>query len=533
MSVIYFTAKLKAHLELFNTSPYLFVGSGLSRRYLQLPTWYDLLEEFSKRLELKYEFGYYASQIEGDLPKLATILADEFHKIWWTSATFDDSRKKFNREAQKNTQQPFKIELANYVSQRGILDDNYIEEIELLRAAVVDGIITTNWDEFTGHLLEDFEVFIGQYQLLFSDNTSIGEVYKIHGSVNQPESIIVTKEDYINFHKKNQFLAAKLFTIFAEHPIIFLGYSLSDSNIIDILNSIVECVDNQNIEKLRDRLIFVEWGKEFDDPQIVDGNIIIGKLPLPIKHIKLNSFIPLYKVLASLRQRLPIKVLKKCKNALYELIKTNNPVKTILVGDLHNIKDDDDIQFVIGVGVANLYSEQGYIGISNDDIFEDIIHDNKDWNSEIVIKDVLPKLFKGKIYLPLYKYLRQSGELDDNGQLFETASYGSKVISSIKDNNVKVYYPKGITYLRRKDEIRDTITSVNALIKKFGYKHALYFIPFLKKENIDLNELLVFLKENYNEETKKNTDLKKIVCFYDYLKYGIQLDIEDHAVQEM
>jgi hypothetical protein len=263
---------------------------------------------------------------------------------------------------------------------------------------------------------------------------------------------------------------------------------------------------------------------------MTDGNIVIDKMPLPIKHIKLNSFTPLFKILSTLKQRLPVKVLRKCRNAVYELVKTNNPVKTMLIGDLDNIKDDDDVQFVIGVGVANLYSEQGYIGISNDDIFDDIIHDNKGWDSEIVIKDVLPKLFKGNIYLPLYKYLRQSGEIDDNGQLFETAHYGAKVIAAIKDNNVKVYYPKGISYLRKHAEIRDICLGVNDLIAKHGSKHAFYYIPFLKKENINLEELLQFLKDNYSDETKKNTDLKKMICFYDYLKYGIQMDAKDHAV---
>lgn len=530
MSITHFSSKFKSHLELFNTSPYLFIGSGMSRRYLQLPTWYDLLEEFSKVLELPYQFGYYASQVEGDLPKLATILAEEFHKTWWTSKTFEQNREKFNREAQKNIQQPFKIELAIYVADRGILNETYSDEIALLKSSVIDGIITTNWDDFTSSLLDDFEVFVGQYQLLFSDNTSIGEIYKIHGSISLAESIVVTKEDYVTFHKKNQFLAAKLFTIFAEHPVIFLGYSLSDSNIIDILNSIVECVDNHNIEKLRDRLIFVEWGEQYDDPQILDGNIVIDKLPLPIKHIKLNSFIPLFKILATLKQRLPIKVLRKCRNAVYELVKTKSPSKTILVGDLENIKDDDDVQFVIGVGVANLYSEQGYIGISNENIFEDIIHDNKGWDAEIVIKDVLPKLFKGNIYLPLYKYLRQCGQLDDNGQLFQTAPYGAKVVTAIQQNNMKVYYPKGISYLRRHAEIRDTCSGVNDIVEKHGNKHALFFIPFLKKDNINLDELLEFLKATYNDETKKQTDLKKIVCLYDYLKYGIQLDIIDHSI---
>lgn len=68
----------------------------------------------------------------------------------------------------------------------------------------------------------------------------------------------MTAEDYESFHAKNPYLAAKLLTVFVEHPIIFIGNSISDSNVIEIIESIVKCLDSTNIGKLIERLIFVE-----------------------------------------------------------------------------------------------------------------------------------------------------------------------------------------------------------------------------------------------------------------------------------
>lgn len=525
MSVNSFSAKFKSHLNKFNTSPFLFVGSGLSRRYLKLPTWYQLLEEFSKTLGLKYQFGYYVSLVENNLPKLASVLAEEFHEIWWTSHTFKENREQFKDVASINKHQPFKIELALFIKNNGGLDVELQKEIDLLKLAVIDGIITTNWDSFLSEILPDFEVFIGQNQLMFSDHASIGDIFKIHGCITKPESIVVTEEDYEQYHRKNQYLAAKLFTIFAEHPIVFLGYSISDKNIIEILSSIVNCVDKGDLDKLRDRLILVEWSKDSEIPSIEDSHIVISNLPLPIKLIKAKNFDSVYDVLANLKQRLPIKILRKCKNAVYELIKTNKSVNTVYVGDLDNVDGNKEIEFVMGVGVASQYSENGYIGISNNDIFKDIVYDESNWDSKKVITDVIPKLFKGNIYLPLYKYLRENGDLDDRGKLFKSDQYNDKVTDAISNNSVKIYYPKGQTYLRKKDKINSSITSLEALIEAYEFKHVLLYISFMQHKYLDLEKLKEFLIKHYSDDLVKNTDFKKVICYYDYLKYGLQIDL--------
>jgi hypothetical protein len=68
--------------------------------------------------------------------------------------------------------------------------------------------------------------------------------------------------------------------------VVFLGYSLSDPNILQILASIVQCLDNKNIGKLKNRLIFVEWDINAQENYFQDGNIVLfDKSILPIsKH---------------------------------------------------------------------------------------------------------------------------------------------------------------------------------------------------------------------------------------------------------
>lgn len=64
---------------------------------------------------------------------------------------------------------------------------------------------------------------VGQKELFFNDQ-GIAEIYKIHGSLEVPDSIVINEQDYLQFQENSSYLAAKAETIFMEYPIIFLGY---------------------------------------------------------------------------------------------------------------------------------------------------------------------------------------------------------------------------------------------------------------------------------------------------------------------
>lgn len=517
------TTDLQEHLARFSTNPYLFIGSGLSRRFVSLPTWEELLIIFFENSKIDGEYEYHRSKSNGNLPQLASELAKEFHEVWWKDSDFKTSKEKNKGAAKERKDAPFKIQLANVVREKSKMNNLYKGEIDLLKSSVIDGIITTNWDLFLESSFNDYKVFIGQQELLFSEGVSIGEIYKIHGCISRPESLIVTSEDYLNFNERNAYLAAKLLTIFVEHPIIFLGYSLSDENIQQIIDSIVKCVDSSNLNKLKDRFIFVEWksGQEFE---MKDSSI---KLPdnkvLPIKLITTDSFEPIFKTLSSLKRQIPVKVLRKLKNSVVEFVKASKPTSKIYVQDISTITDESNIEYAIGVGVADkLISSLGYRAIDGLDIIEDILHNNKKYDSEKLLINTFPSLLKGNAYVPIFKYLRHLNYLNKNATLNSEGIKNTKGLFNIRANIPNCFLPPKM-YQKKQTEIRKNHKDIKSIIRVYDRDHAVVFIPLLENRNIDPSQLKAFLRECFNDNTlRKHTNFRKLVCLYDYLNFGIE-----------
>jgi len=509
------------HLKKFKTNPYLFIGSGLSRRYLGLPTWEALLNNFFTNSGITGDFEYYQSKSNGDLPLIATELAKEFFEIWWKDAKYKSVRDLQKGLAKEGSSIPIKIEIANLITKTQKLSKTFENEINLLKTSVIDGVITTNWDSFIESTFNDFNVYIGQQELLFSESISIGEIYKIHGCVTRPQSLVLTKEDYLDFNNRNAYLAAKLLTIFVEHPIIFIGYSLSDTNILQIIDSIVQCVEPKNLDKLKDRLIFVEWqrGKTFE---IKDSNLMLPENKvLPIKLIQTASFEPIFETLSTLTRQIPVKILRKLKNAVVEFVKSNNPSSKIYVKDIDAITDDTDVEYAIGVGIAtSLLSSQGYKGIDTIDIIEDILNDNKNFNAGQLIEHTLSRLTKGNGYVPVYKYLKSDGHLNKNGTLNQISLAQLKNKLLLKSNPPICFLPPK-AFAKKQVEIRRNHKDINSVINAFDKEHSLNFIPLLDIKQIDQSQLLKFLRVCFKDEKlKKSSAFRKLVCLYDYLNNG-------------
>lgn len=95
-------------------APFLFVGSGFSRRYIGLEQWDELLSKYCAELQ---DFGYYASRSNNELPKAAELIAVDFNEIWWKSETYAESRK-ISQGNIRTTSSALKLEISNYLTDK-------------------------------------------------------------------------------------------------------------------------------------------------------------------------------------------------------------------------------------------------------------------------------------------------------------------------------------------------------------------------------------------------------------------------------
>lgn len=516
------TEKLASLLASNSGAPFLFVGSGFSRRYIGLEQWDELLGKFCEGIK---PFGFYASHSNSELPAAAALMAEDFNPVWWDHARYAESREKYGK-AISNQSSALKHEIAAYLTAKvheKVTSEGLSKELELLPSLNVDGIITTNWDLFLEELYPDYKVFIGQEELLFSNPQSVAEIYKIHGCASQPNSLVLTQEDYDSFNSKNAYLAAKLITIFIEHPVIFIGYSLADKNIQTIISSIVNCLAQEKLDQFGKNLIFLQRQKTGEEASFLPSMMAIGETNLNITVIKTNDFSEVYAAIDATKRKIPARILRYCKEQMYDLVKSSDPSTKLAVVDIDQIESKEDVEFVVGVGIAevqNKITKRGYTAVALDDVFLDVLEDNSAFDADELLTAVYPTVFKrANKYVPAYRYLRGAGINDlvalraskhlSIEQLLRKSVGGNH--NGYQSHYDKLYRDKST------QEIIDSVTPQKAAI----------LITFQADNDVDVAAVVGFLKI-HREKLKSSGSphssyFRKLACLYDRLEYGFPL----------
>lgn len=508
----------------FNTVPFVFVGSGLSRRYLNTPDWKGLLEHFARLIsDDPFVFNAYISRAnaegftDGQLPKVAELIQRDFDKKWFETPDMR-SQDECVLRAVKEGVSPFKAEVAKYFRGFSTPDEKYQAEIEKLKELSVRnlaGVITTNYDNFLENQFDGYARYIGQTELIFSPIQGIAEIYKIHGSIEDPGSLIINQTDYAEFSAKSKYLASKLMTIFMEYPIIFIGYSLSDNNVISIINSIVDCLDETQLNKLQDRFVFVEYDGSVTKPEVSTHTIMVHNKPLAMRRVVLSDFMPLYAAMEGVRSKLPVRILRRFKEDLYNFTITSTPTANLRVASIEDIRIADE-DLVLAIGKANELGLRGLSGIDHDEWYRNIVTEELDFSADDLLEHAFKKLLsQNSSRLPVHKYLSEATRsFPEADAVANRYSCLDDIISnSIRRNRHCVWMYKSVK------QVWDN--------EKADVSRAMYLIAHLEEHQIDLDELEEVLNEIFEEDINilKNigsagrTNIRRVILIYDCLKW--------------
>jgi hypothetical protein len=533
------TERIHSIIDQYRTAPFLFVGTGLSRRYLGADDWESLLRRYAE--ETDQSFGVFLSKAKREVdneendaelyPEVGSLIDEAFFDVWHDSEKYAEDRERLESENSLPTS-PLKYEVAKDI--RDLSDQDlpvrheneppqHEKELATLKKATVDGIITTNYDLFLERIFDDYEVYVGQSELIFEEQHSIAEIYKIHGSCEDPESLVLTRDDYDRFNDNNPYLAAKLITIFLEHPVVFLGYSIRDQNVRGILRQVIRCLDSNRLEQLSNRLIFVEWDEEPNPPEISsrEFDIMEGSgTSLEVTRAKTHSFLPIYEALSRAKRQISAKLMRRVKKQIYQLALTQEPQEQIYAVDIENAESHDEVEFVMGVGVHERISKVGATGVEIDQLFKDLVTAGNRFDhmaSAIVTDTIRDWLYPGRKLVPVYKYMSEAGFLDEEG-LPKEGEIPGKVVdiallpqselqySGATEKNVEEYGPKTVQQVIGEGKPRHLTAAYLTLVR-----------------DPDTADLWEFIEENrdlLDEDGPGKDYMKRLACIYDREHFG-------------
>ena len=498
---------LLQHLARFQTAPFLFVGPELSERYLDLPSVSDMLR-YVKTTRVR--------------PAAATMSA--VHQGLSVSNTNGSSRSAARAPA-IDSESSLKAHVAGFVRERDRTeprDPVLRAELAALASAVIDGVITTTWDSLLERTFPDFEVYVGQQAVIRADVMGIAEVYRIHGSATDPDSLVLTRRDHHQFRERSPYFAAKILSAFTEHPVVFLGCSPESSDVVAILSSIAACLTADSIKALKNRLIFVECDPKSRTRRLVSTTLELPNgLSLPARTIRVADYRGVFAALATRRRSLPASQLRRLKQRVHRLAIAGDPQDQFHAQGIDD-KTIDASDVVFGVGTIAQLRTTRHRDLRRIDLLQDLVLSDAHLDPAAVVGDVLPPILRHARLAPAFKYLRGAGLLDNTGELRSRAATDryDPVREYVSVATARCLPPP--SYMKVASVVLRNFAGYRRFAERRSATEMLWYGCLVPREMVELADLREFLRENWNY-LKPNYDLGtqflKLCCYYDMLAY--------------
>lgn len=494
--------EIQDFISKFKNHPVLFVGAGLSLRYLENSyNWEDLLKTIARSfhdndeyfLDLKAEYktlqGYryecIASRLEKDFDQ---HLKENRH------GKFEAINNQFYELVDKGISvSRFKLYIADLMKDMKIKESAIAEISEFKKARKnISSVITTNYD----HMMEElfgFHPLIGNDILL---SNPYGSVYKIHGCVSEPGKIIITENDYEEFDRRYELIRAQLLSMFIHNPIIFIGYNIGDKNIKDILKTIFSYVEynSDDAQRIRDNFLLVEYDKGSNNTEVLEHDIDIeGFTTIRINKLKTDDYTSIYRALSNLMLPVSAMDIRKVQNVVRDIC-AGGSIEVSITENLDQLENSDKV-LVLGSKKTIQYEYQ-----TTSEMMENYFAIIEESNAQLLMLLNKQKIQSDQ-YFPIYEFASICPQITRIEEL--KIQQRSKIDTLIERAPKKC---KG-THTTPQHVLDDCQVSTT-------YKN-IEIVCSIMTGAMDLKSVELYLK-NYPD--KGTTDYRKILCAYDLKK---------------
>lgn len=500
-----------------NEIPMIFIGSGISKRYLNnYPNWFELLKELWNEIGIDGSIYQKAGLLKQESTEefyvntqIAQLLENECNKRFFEGQF---KIKNFSAQDAFETEiSPFKKLVSNKFTKYEYIKEKK-EELDKFRKALINSklIFTTNYDYLLESTLDDYlkniEIFIGQNGFL-RNTECYSEIYKLHGCITNPNSIILTDCDYSKFEKNSILISAKMISNLLNSPIIFMGYSLNDINIRRILKQFSNSLSQQELDKLNEKFIVVEWKQ--GEKELQENTHYDSDLKCVFTHIQTDNYGKIFEYIASVNQGISPAIIKKYNKVFKQLISeraTNGELDKLFVTlgqeQINDIEENlTNKNFVIALGDEKFI----YKIPTRLDYLNDYFSDKNEITKGLALKFIANYTPTGR--LPIKKYI---SDIDSIECL--TDNEKTKIKKRIKRCN--------LTYEMKKIDKKHRIefNCLDDIQKEHFPKYKLYDIISYNIKNLDKNEVLDYIKINLStikESSCIRSEFSKMILFYD------------------
>lgn len=488
----------------FRNHPVMFIGTGLSLRYLDNSySWEDLLKKIALSFEPNEEYyldikADYMTAYGCDYEKVATRLEQDFNKhlqdnrngkLKYINDIFYENMKK-NINISR-----FKLYIADLLKDTSLKDSMLEEIVELKKARKnIGSIITTNYDKMIEEMFS-FNPLIGNDILL---SNPYGSVYKIHGCISAPDKIIITEKDYCEFNEKYELIRAQLLSLFIHNPIIFIGYNIGDKNIKDILKTIFSYVDysSEESKRIRDNFLLVEYEKDSDNTEVLEHDIDIEGFPtIRINKLKTDNFITLYQSLSNLILPVSAMDVRKVQNVVREIF-AGGDIKVSITEDLDNLKNADKV-LVVGSKNTIKYEFQ-----TISEMMANYFKILEESNSQLLTL-INKQNIQNSQYFPIYAFSKICPDIRDVDKLKQQQNDKIKALIKNAPEDCQGYFstPQEVFDNINISQTNKTIAIICAIING----------------SMELESVKEYLQ---TFENKRTTEYRKVLCAYDIQCYS-------------